>query len=54
MWENSVTGIPPQLNPCEYGWERNKGEKSMRPFVLPAGIKITSDETLQTTRYKCT
>ena len=31
---------PPQLNSCEYGWERYEGEKSLRPTMLPTGIKI--------------
>ena len=53
MWENCVIGNPPQLNPCEYGWERNEGEKPLRPTMLPAGIKIAPDEILQTTRCKC-
>ena len=26
MWENCVIGNPSQLNPCEYGWQRNEGE----------------------------
>ena len=43
----------PQVNPCEYDLERNEGEKSLRPAMLPTGIKISPDETLQTTRYKC-
>ena len=31
----------------EFGWERNEGEKSLRPTML------APDKTLQTTRYKC-
>ena len=53
MWENCVIGNPPQLNPCEYGWERNEGEKSLRPTMLQNGIKIAPDEILQTTYCKC-
>ena len=40
MWENCVVGNPPQLNPCEYGWERNEGEKPLRPTMLPTGKKL--------------
>ena len=50
---NCVIGNPPQLNPCEYGWETNEGEKSLRPTVLPTRIKVPPDEILQTTRCKC-
>ena len=53
MWENCVIGNPPQLNSCEYGWERNEGEKSRRSTMLPTGIKIAPDKILQTTRCKC-
>ena len=53
MWENCVVGNPPQLNPCEYGWERNEGEKPLRPTMLPTGKKIAPDEILQTTHCKC-
>ena len=53
MLKNCVTGNPSLLNPCEYGWERNEGEKSLKPTILPAGIKIASAEILETTRCKC-
>ena len=53
MWENCVIGNPPQLTPCEYGWERNEGEKLLRPTMLPTGIKIAPDEIPQITRCKC-
>ena len=48
-WENCLIGNPPKLNSCEYGWERNKGEKSLRPTMLPTRIKIALDEILETT-----
>ena len=53
MWENCVIGNPLQLNLCEYGWERNEGEESLRPIMLPTEIKIAPDEILQATRCKC-
>ena len=53
MWENCVTGNPPQLNSYKCGWEGNEQEESLRPTMLPTGIKISPDEILQTTRYKC-
>ena len=43
MWENCVIGNPPELNPCEYGWERNEGEKSLRstiPTNTPRGFHV--------------
>ena len=53
MWGNCVIGNPPQLNPCEYGWERNEEQMLLRPTMLPTGIKIAPDEILQTTCCKC-
>ena len=53
MWENCVIVSPLQLNPCEYGWERNEGEKPLGPTMLSTGIKIAPDDILQTIRYKC-
>ena len=53
MWGNCVTGNPYQLSPCEYGWERNEGEESLRPTMLPAGTKVAPDKILQTARCKC-
>ena len=35
MWENCVTGKPPQLNSCEYVWEGNEKEESLRPTMVP-------------------
>ena len=52
MWGNCVIDNPLQLNPCEYGWEINEGEKSLKPTLLPTGIKIAHDKILQT-RCKC-
>ena len=53
MWGNCVTGKPPQLNSCEYVWEGNEKEESLRPTMLPTGIKISPDEILQITCCKC-
>ena len=53
MWGNCVIDNPLQLNPCEYGWERNEGEKLLRSIMRPIGIKIAPDEILQTTHCKC-
>ena len=53
MWKNCVTSNPPKLNQCEYGWERNEGDKSLRPTMIPAGIKIALNEILQMTICKC-
>ena len=53
MWGNCVIGNPPQLNPCEYGWERNEEQMLLRPTMLPTRIKIAPDEILQTTCCKC-
>lgn len=51
MWKNCITGTPPELDPCNYGWERD-GE-SLRPIMLPDGTDIAPERVLQMTRCKC-
>ena len=44
MWENCVIGNPPELNPCEYGWERNEGKSH---WDLPSLQTHHVDSTLK-------
>ena len=54
MWNNRSTGIPPSLDPCNYGWEFNGEERRIiRPSKLPAGIKFAPDDILKSTKCKC-
>ena len=50
MWKKCVTGIPPELDPCDFGWERDR--ESLRPIMLPDGIDVAPEQVLQMTR-KC-
>ena len=52
MWKNCVTGNTPELNPCEYDWDRNEGDKSLRLTTLPVTIKVAPAKILQRTHYK--
>ena len=51
MWKNCITGTPPELDPLEYGWEKD-GE-SLRPIMLPDGTDVAPEKVLQMTRCKC-
>ena len=51
LWKASVTGIPPMLDPCDFGWVKD-GE-SLRPTMIPTGIDIAPPQVLQTTSCKC-
>ena len=51
MWKNCITGTPPELDPVEYGWEKD-GE-SLRPIMLPDGTDVAPEKVLQMTRCKC-
>ena len=35
MWKSCITGILPELDPCNYGWE--KDADSLRPTMLSIG-----------------
>ena len=41
LWYNCITGIPPQMNPCDYGWEKNEVGINLSPIMLPEGVPIT-------------
>ena len=51
LWKNCITGTTPELDPLEYGWEKD-GE-SLRPNMLPDGTDVASEIVLQMTRCKC-
>ena len=53
MWENCVSGCPPELDPCDYGWERDNVDQSLRPKMLPTDVDVAPEEVLQMTRCKC-
>ena len=47
MWKNCITRTPPELDPLEYGWE--KDGKSLRPVMLPNGTDAAPEKVLQMT-----
>ena len=47
MWKNCITRTPPELDPLEYGWE--KDGKSLRPVMLPNGTDVAPEKVLQMT-----
>ena len=51
LWKNCITGTPPELDPLEYGWEKD-GE-SLRPIMLLDGTDVAPEKVLQMTRCKC-
>ena len=51
LWKRCSTGTPPELDPLEYGWEKD-GE-SLRPIMLPDGTDVAPEKVLQMTRCKC-
>ena len=53
MMKCCVTGKLPNMNPCEYGWELDTDEVSLKPTMLPDGVEITPKAVLQTTRCNC-
>ena len=51
MWKKCITGTPPELDPLEYGWE--KDSESLRPIMLLDGTDVALHKVLQMTRCKC-
>jgi len=51
MWKNCIGGILPELDPCNYGWE--KDGDSLRPTMLPIGREVAPEIVLQITRCNC-
>ena len=35
LWKSSIAADPPDLNPCEYGWEQEVDGKILRPIGIP-------------------
>ena len=53
LWYNCITGIPPQMNPCDYGWGGNEDGTTLSPIMLPKGVPIAPEEVLKITHSKC-
>ena len=51
LWNESVTGTMPNMDPCKFGWEITKN--SLRPVMLPNGVEVAPIEVLEMTRCKC-
>ena len=51
MWKSCITGILPELDPCDYGWE--KDGDSLRPTMLPIGRDVAPEMVLRITRCHC-
>ena len=52
VWSNAVPGHRPELDPCNFGWEKSDNNMSLRPIMLPAGTEVAPEQVLQMTRCK--
>ena len=52
MWNNCITGCPPQINACNYGWELDE-DGVLKPTKLPVGTAVAPDAVLQKSSCKC-
>ena len=41
LWYNCITGIPPQMNPCDYGWDKKLSVQSCCQIAPEGVLKIT-------------
>ena len=53
MWKNCISGCPPNLDPCDYGWEKREDGESLTPTMLPDGVDVAPEEVLKITRCNC-
>ena len=51
LWNESVTGIMPNIDPCDFGWETRND--CLRPLMLPSGVDVAPKEVLEMTRCRC-
>ena len=51
MYKSCITGAPPDLDPCDFGYEKD-GE-AVRPMMLPPDQDIAPEKVLQMTRCNC-
>ena len=51
LWNESVSGCMPNIDPCQFGWETVN--KSLMPIKLPNGVEVAPQEVLEMTRCKC-
>ena len=47
VWKQATELDPPDLNPGDYGWEKNEATKSLNPNMLPKNIKFAPLEVQQ-------
>ena len=61
VWKQATELDPPELNPVDYGWEKNKATKSLNPVMLPKISKVLqlikysngSESPCETLRCRC-
>ena len=51
LWNESVSGCMPNMDPCQFGWEIVN--KSLMPIKLPNDVDVAPQEVLEMTRCKC-
>lgn len=53
MLQHCITGCPPVLDPCDYGWEKRENGESITPTMLPRGVDVAPEQVLKMTRCNC-
>ena len=53
VWTQATELDPPELNPVDYGWEKNEATKALNPVMLPMNIKLAPPEVLQLIKCSC-
>ena len=53
IWKSALMPNPPDLNPTDYGWVKDKENKSIVPVTLPTGISAAPENALKLVRCEC-
>jgi len=46
-WKHALNEQPPDLDPCDYGWERDETTKSLLPVTVAKGVELAPPDILR-------
>lgn len=53
IWKSALHADPPNVDPCEYGWEKDDQRKLLNPIHLPPGTQIMPKNLLKLISCRC-
>ena len=53
VWRQATETDQPEMNPVNYGWEKNEAARSLTPVILPKNVELAPPEVLQLIKCSC-